>query len=282
MPLPLPNLDDHDYADLLEMARSLIPGECPEWTDHNPTDTGIILLELFAWVTDLLLYQSNQVSDQSQEVFLQLLKGDAQWRLGQQSLQSATQETILALRQRYRAVTPLDYEVLVQDNFPVGRVKAFADRDLTLEQPTQPAIGHVSLVVVSSVSDAGLNVGIQQEIWRFLNDRRLLGTKHHVVEPDYVPVTIAAELHLEVGRHSDQVQQACQDQLKRFFDPLSGGDDRQGWKFGRSVYVSEVYQQLDQIEGVDYVEAVRLNDQERSIPLQAHQLVQFSQFSSVE
>ena len=74
MPLPLPNLDDYDYADLVEMARSLIPSECPEWTDHNPSDTGIILLELFAWLTDLLLYQVNQVPDASQEVFLQLLK----------------------------------------------------------------------------------------------------------------------------------------------------------------------------------------------------------------
>jgi hypothetical protein len=56
MTIPLPNLDDRTYADLLEEARSLIPIECPTWTDHNPSDTGIILLELFAWLTEFTLY----------------------------------------------------------------------------------------------------------------------------------------------------------------------------------------------------------------------------------
>ncbi|MFW5667313.1 MAG: baseplate protein J, partial [Coleofasciculus sp.] len=65
MSLPLPNLDDRTYADLVEEARSLIPIECPEWTDHNPSDTGIILIELFAWLTEMVLYRVNRIPDQN-------------------------------------------------------------------------------------------------------------------------------------------------------------------------------------------------------------------------
>jgi hypothetical protein len=41
--------------------------------------------------------------------------------------------------------------------------------------------------------------------------------------------------------------------LKEFFDPLTGGPERRGWPFGRSIYVSELYALLDGLPGVDYV-----------------------------
>ncbi|HEY9861897.1 MAG TPA: baseplate J/gp47 family protein [Candidatus Obscuribacterales bacterium] len=287
MPLPLPNLDDHDYADLVEMAQSLIPSECPEWTDHNPSDTGIILIELFAWLTELLLYQVNQVPDQSQEVFLHLLKGDETWKRPEnQSLQAATQETILALRQRYRAVTVADYEALVRENFVVGRVKVFENRDLTKPQSTDPVSGHMSLVVVPQKPFDALNSTLQTEVKTLLEERRLLGTKHHVVSPEYVEVSVTADLYLEAGRVFEQIEKASSDQLQQFFHPLSGGSDEQGWPFGRAVYISEIYQQLDQIDGVDYVEkvivGVKPSGQSEFLPLQgyqwrSHQLVHLNQ-----
>ena len=39
--LPLPNLDDRRWADLVEEGRALIPFYAPEWTDHNASDPGI-------------------------------------------------------------------------------------------------------------------------------------------------------------------------------------------------------------------------------------------------
>jgi hypothetical protein len=41
--------------------------------------------------------------------------------------------------------------------------------------------------------------------------------------------------------------------LTKFFDPISGGEDGQGWPLGRDVHVSEVYRLLDGLPGVDYV-----------------------------
>src|SRR6266542_3759061 len=61
--LPLPNLDDRRWEDLVDEGRSLIPFYAPEWTDHNVHDPGISLLELFAWVTEQDLYTVNRVTD---------------------------------------------------------------------------------------------------------------------------------------------------------------------------------------------------------------------------
>src|SRR5262245_18843854 len=111
MPLPLPDLDNRSYRDLVEEARALIPIDAPFWTNHNPSDAGIALTELFAWLTEMLIYRSNRVPDAHYETFLKLLNGPG-WTLTG-DLGTARQETILALRERYRAATCEDFENLV-------------------------------------------------------------------------------------------------------------------------------------------------------------------------
>ena len=49
MPLAAPKLDDRLFQDLVEEAKKRIPHYTSEWTDHNVSDPGITLLELFAW-----------------------------------------------------------------------------------------------------------------------------------------------------------------------------------------------------------------------------------------
>lgn len=73
MPLPTVNLDDRRFDDIVAQARQLIPQYCPEWTDHNTSDPGIALLEIFAWMTDLLLFRVNQVPEKMFIKFLDLI-----------------------------------------------------------------------------------------------------------------------------------------------------------------------------------------------------------------
>jgi predicted phage baseplate assembly protein len=71
--LPTPNLDDRRFQDIVDEARRLIPRYCPEWTDHNLSDPGITLIELFAWMMDMLLYRLNRVPDKNFVTFLDLI-----------------------------------------------------------------------------------------------------------------------------------------------------------------------------------------------------------------
>lgn len=73
MPLPTPRLDDRRFQDIVDEAKRLIPRYCPEWTDHNVSDPGVTLIELFAWMTDMLLYRVNQVPDKLYINFLNLI-----------------------------------------------------------------------------------------------------------------------------------------------------------------------------------------------------------------
>ncbi|MFT5587460.1 MAG: putative phage baseplate assembly protein [Cognaticolwellia sp.] len=73
MPIQRPDLDDLRYERLRELLISRIPVHTPEWTDHNASDPGIAMLELFAWMTEQVGYRFNQVSDRNYIAFLELL-----------------------------------------------------------------------------------------------------------------------------------------------------------------------------------------------------------------
>ena len=71
--IPKNNLDDRTFTDIVDEAIRLIPRYCPEWTNHNPTDPGITLVELFAWMTEMTLYRLNQVPEKTYLSLLELM-----------------------------------------------------------------------------------------------------------------------------------------------------------------------------------------------------------------
>src|SRR5512136_254830 len=74
MTLPAPNLDDLRFqSDLVDEARKRIINYCPEWTEYNVSDPGITLIELFAWMTELLAYRLNRVPEKNYIKFLEML-----------------------------------------------------------------------------------------------------------------------------------------------------------------------------------------------------------------
>jgi predicted phage baseplate assembly protein len=74
MTLPAPNLDDLRFQrDLVDEARKRIIHYCPEWTEYNLSDPGITLIELFAWMTELMVYRLNRVPEKNHIKFLELL-----------------------------------------------------------------------------------------------------------------------------------------------------------------------------------------------------------------
>ena len=71
--LPIPNLDDKTFDELFEEARALIPRYAPDWTNHNFSDPGITLIDLFAWLTEMEIYTLNRINDRNIVKFLKLL-----------------------------------------------------------------------------------------------------------------------------------------------------------------------------------------------------------------
>jgi hypothetical protein len=245
MPLQLPNLDDRAYTDLLEEALGLIPLYAPEWTNHNASDPGITLIELFAYLTDILLYRLNRVTEAQVWGFLRLLNAP-QWQ-APGLLDEAIQQTVERLRQPQRAVTSHDFVEMAKQAAPgsVIRVHCVLRRNLEAGYAVRP--GHVSVIVMPD------NQQLLATVQGYLDERRLLTTRVHVVGPRYVQVRVRLTLVLKPDAVADTVRNNARSALERFFAPQPDGPERPGWAFGRAVYVSDVYTVLHAVEGVDYI-----------------------------
>lgn len=73
MPLQIPKIDDRRYQDLLDEALNRIPVHNPEWTNFNRSDPGVTLVEVFAFMSESLLYRANLIPERNRKKFLQLL-----------------------------------------------------------------------------------------------------------------------------------------------------------------------------------------------------------------
>src|SRR5262249_48645964 len=139
----------------------------------------------------------------------------------------------------------------------VMRARCFPQRNLELEGDARiaPADGHVSVVVVPTMMNMDNDKldALRVALWRFLEDRRLLTVRHHVVGPVYVRVPIKATLYLEEDVPPATARARVIDALRTLFHPLTGGFDGQGWPFGRDVQVSEIYEVIDKVPGIDFV-----------------------------
>jgi hypothetical protein len=246
MPLDLPNLDDRTYDDLVAEALALIPAEAPDWTNHNASDPGITLIEMFAYLTEMLIYRLNRVSDNNLRAFLRLI--NPEWRQTKDTLTEEVHDVVAALRRPDRAVSDSDFEHLaLAADARVARARCFA----------YPDSARVRLVVVPRASAvAGNSKAVAQlltVVKEYLKPRRLLTTRLEVELPQLFPVGVRLTLVLE----SDAVEASVLDDaiaaLSRFLDAERGGPAGRGWQFGRNVYVSEIYDLLDRLPGVDHV-----------------------------
>jgi hypothetical protein len=277
MPLKIPILDDRNYSDLVEEAVAMLPRYAPEWTNHNPSDPGITLVELLAYFTELFIYRLNRVTKDTKIRFLQLMlgsNGETKARLAQASsdeVDEALRQAVLTLRRRQRAVTREDYEYLAKeattqnpDKEKVLRAKSFARQNLEASDEASreaDAPGHMSVVVLpaSELERDKLDVLLAQ-VWKDLEPKRVLTTRLHVVQPSYLWVAVDAKIHTRPDAPEDMRTRAREKaiaRLERYFNPWpDGGPQGEGWPFGRALYLSEVLGELEQVEGVDYVEDV--------------------------
>src|SRR5262249_46176938 len=103
------------------------------------------------------------------------------------------------------------------------------------------------------------------QVRNYLEPRRLLATRLHVVEPFFLWIRVRATLHMLASAGESlrtRAPESALERLRAYFSPplgggrTGGGPLGDGWPFGRALYLSEVYERLERVEGVDYVDDV--------------------------
>jgi predicted phage baseplate assembly protein len=88
---------------------------------------------------------------------------------------------------------------------------------------------------------------------RFLDRRRVLGTRLVVTGPEYLTVEVRARVRAYRNADPTLVRNRVDAALREFLDPLRGGPAGLGWPFGRDVFRSEIMAVIDGVAGVDHL-----------------------------
>ncbi len=187
-----------------------------------------------------------------------------------ESLNQAVLRAPHLLRSHDRAVTAADFEALTLK----GSGGAIARSKCLPTSANQPA-GSVSVCVVPKANIDlikqgqgiapeyfNLNPALREQIMNYLDERRLLGVQVQLTQPDYVGVSVQAEVTLEPA-YQNPIAQAeilhnIQVDLYQYLNPLTGGPEGKGWPFGRPVYPSDIMALLQQRAGIQYLGAILL------------------------
>lgn len=170
------------------------------------------------------------------------------------------------MRTRNRAVTAEDFEFLAQEASPsVGRARCVQPEPGGAPGEARPGVVQVLLVPAlpadqQQVSPEELRppAELLQQVKEYLDQRRLLTTALVVSEPDYRWVSVEARVRVRAGADSETVRRNVEEKLYRFIHPVQGGPDGTGWPFGRDLFVSELYSQIQSVPGVEYTEELSI------------------------
>jgi len=168
-----------------------------------------------------------------------------------ESVDSALARAMESQETPFRTVTQSDYSYVATHTpgLRFGRASVLtggADRDP--EDPIRVVVVPYSPPDVRPYPSAGFLDAVDCHL-----KRHALLTDHvTAVAPTYVGVDVEADVRIVEGTLPDARREACERAIREFLDPLRGfeGD---GWPFGRPVYVSELYELLEETEGVDTV-----------------------------
>ena len=186
--------------------------------------------------------------------------------LDAETVEAAMMRAPALLRTRDRAVTEADFEFLTRQALPalVGRVKCLQPRP---SEAGRVVPGQVYVLVIPRVPNPSGYLSQEQlalpeedveKLTVYLDERRLLTTRLDIRPPAYQWVSVQVQLRAAPGVDSKKVETETLARLNHFLNPLVGGPDGNGWPFGRSLFLSDVYQCLQGIPDVQFVRSVEM------------------------
>lgn len=192
--------------------------------------------------------------------------------LDAETVEAAAMRVPALLRSRDRAVTEADFEFLTRQalrdtGWDKHRVKCLQPRP---SRESRVIPGQIYVLIIPHIADAERLLRPRQEdlelkrdetydrLVAFLNERRLLTSRLDIREPVYHWVSVRVSVRAAADSNHARVEDAVLQRLYHFINPLIGGPDGEGWAFGRSLVISDVYQCLQNIPGVEFLSKVEI------------------------
>ncbi|TFH38751.1 MAG: hypothetical protein E4G94_11895, partial [ANME-2 cluster archaeon] len=165
------------------------------------------------------------------------------------------------IKHRDRAVTREDFERLAREasNY-IARTKCVPEKNTLY-----------IIVIPKGEEDKPLpSRGLKEIVKNHLLSRSLnliSAERIQIEDPSYVEIQVTADVIPGSIEYAVPLEKEILKRLRTYFHPLTGGNEKRGWEFGRDVHISDVYAMLEGIDGVDHVEHLKLNGENTDVSI---------------
>ncbi len=288
MSIQLPELATRTYRDILDEMVSSIPKYSENWTNYNPSDPGIMILEILAWIFDATLYRIDRLPEETYLNFLRLVAGAEGEEVAMlldklnnnpnsdryhidlleflQKIEDKNEEGKTSTTDMKAAVLKFmqsNYRAITKENFEALAIEATNNRGNDKPKVKKAIVngnldGNVEIIIISDRLD---HYGeLKETVKKYIEPRKLICTKIIVKEPVYSHLNIYIEVVLLPNILTDLTSKKIRDNIIGFLDPLKGGDEKKGWIYGRAVSIFELFHIIEETEGVDHAESVIMDE----------------------
>lgn len=178
-------------------------------------------------------------------------------------LDNALSDGLSELKGQERAITATDFERLACDTFN-SKILYDGPRVERVHARRLNDAGTVAIIIIPEASPNERRPlptkELLQRINQFLDRRRLITTRVMLSPPIYRTIPVSVGVDSRIVYDEASLAEEIVKRIREYFHPLYGGDDGKGWKLGRSIYCSDIFQLLHQIEKVNYVWRVQLGE----------------------
>jgi hypothetical protein len=101
--------------------------------------------------------------------------------------------------------------------------------------------------------------GLLRQVASYLDERRLVTTELYVIPPTYKKISLSVGVQVRDGYQVDAVRRWVELILRQYLAPVPPyGPDAAGWPLGRAVRRAELEAVAAQVDGVDYLQGLKL------------------------
>ena len=293
MAIPLPILDDRTYEQLVTEMLELLPRNNREWTNRNPTDPGVMLLELFAYLIEMDIFQLDRITNESYAKFLKLVEVDTSAYSVEPTNEEIRSGVVQALQNLsyLRGVSDNDMSRIIEDVLlPLGiisRIYTFSGKyikknfwepgpDINKRVHAEMEKEGYTLVILSIDNSPFMReqdnpcltqVAIDRSPGRYtlsdvnlysvveaLRQRRMLTNRIYVHQARVINLAFYIKIVPEKNADLEELPKKIIDKILDYYCPVWGGEDETGFALGRPFKNSEAISVIEQALGVDYTD----------------------------
>ncbi len=152
-----------------------------------------------------------------------------------------------SLRRLRRAVTKSDHEALPLETPGTVLARVQADVDKRRNRIT------LTPIPKSEMKKPMPSTKTLERVEKFMRERALLTTKIAVAKPQYAEVSVAVSVRSD-NFDEERIKKRVAKRLESYLHPLYGGESKRGWVEAKTLYISQLYLELIDLEGIASVE----------------------------